>query len=252
MINSISNIESRSDKISHHGYHRFYDRFLHQFSEHDEILMLELGYEDGYSIDIWKKYFKKARIHSIDIIDNPENLLVDQFFKVDQNSNKELDQFVLENTEKYDFIIDDASHVPTHQWNTFIRFMSILKENGVYIIEDIETSYWGKSEIFGYEFDSAQTSILKKIPIIIDAINREFSQEVLVEKYNLTKDESFAVNQIESLTCGYNCIIFTKKTAGNSQYYRENSSYRHNGFINSKKIVAKLNKPNFFQRLFKI
>ena len=238
MINSISNIESRSDKISHHGYHRFYDRFLHQFSEHDEILMLELGYEDGYSIDIWKKYFKKARIHSIDIIDNPENLLVDQF--------------VLENTEKYDFIIDDASHVPTHQWNTFIRFISILKEGGVYIIEDIETSYWGKSEIFGYEFDSAQTSILKKIPIIIDAINREFSQEVLVEKYNLTKDESFAVNQIESLTCGYNCIIFTKKTAGNSQYYRENSSYRHNGFINSKKIVAKLNKPNFFQRLFKI
>ena len=251
MINSISNVESKSDKISHHGYHRFYDRFLQQFSEHNEILMLELGYEDGYSIDIWKNYFKKVRIHSIDIIDNLENPLVDQFYKVDQNSNKELDNFAQQNQEKYDFIIDDASHVPTHQWNTFIRFMSILKERGVYIIEDIETSYWGKSEIFGYEFDSAETSILKKIPIIIDAINKEFSQDDLLKKYNLTIEEAFAINQIESLTCGYNCLIFTKKTAENSHYYRDNSSYRHNGFINSKN-VGKLNKPNFFKRLLKI
>lgn len=251
MINSISNVESKSDKISHHGYHRFYDRFLQQFSEHNEILMLELGYEDGYSIDIWKNYFKKVRIHSIDIIDNLENPLVDEFYKVDQNSNKELDNFAQQNQEKYDFIIDDASHVPTHQWNTFIRFMSILKERGVYIIEDIETSYWGKSEIFGYEFDSAETSILKKIPIIIDAINKEFSQDDLLKKCNLTIEEAFAINQIESLTCGYNCLIFTKKTAENSHYYRDNSSYRHKGFINSK-IVGKLNKPNFFKRLLKI
>lgn len=162
MTHSISNIETQSDKISHHGYHRFYDRYLQQFSKTEKILMLELGYENGYSIEIWKNYFENVSIHSIDILDNLKNPLVDKFFRVDQNSIEELDRFVSKNQEKYDFIIDDASHVPAHQWNTFIRLMSILEEGGIYIIEDIETSYWGKSEIFGYHFDAEETSLLKK------------------------------------------------------------------------------------------
>ena len=45
--------------------------------------------------------------------------------------------------QKFDVIIDDGSHIPWHQIFTLETiFDTFLKDGGVYIIEDIETSYW--------------------------------------------------------------------------------------------------------------
>lgn len=244
-MKNLETIPTKSDKISHHGYHRFYERFLSSFVGKN-ILMLELGYENGHSIELWEKYFENVRIHSIDISENPNDARVEKYFQVDQNSNDQLDHFVKNNQEKYEFIIDDASHVPMHQWETFIRFFEILKEGGIYIIEDVETSFWKQSEIFGYHFNSDEFSLFQKIPKILEAINQEF-----VEKpaENNTLEEK-AIQQIESVFIGCNCIIFEKKSTKNQNYYRTKEQYRHKGFINFKKpVIAK--KKGFFSKIFK-
>lgn len=247
-MKSIEDFESKSDKVSHHGYHRFYERFLAPFVGKN-ILMLELGYENGYSIELWKKYFEEVRIHSIDISENPNDARIEKYFQIDQSSTEQLENFTNSNLEKYDFIIDDASHVPLHQWETFIQFFEILKDGGIYIIEDVETSFWKQSEIFGYQFNSNEFSLFQKIPTIWEAINQEFieNSEKLAET---STQEQKTIQQIASVFIGTNCIIFEKKSDKNKHYYRTNVEYRHKGFINFKK-PENLKKKGFFSKIFK-
>lgn len=60
--------------------------------------------------------------------------------------------------EPFDIIVDDGSHVPWHQLFTFeIMFETWLKPGGLYIIEDIETSYMDGTNprIYGYDIINA-------------------------------------------------------------------------------------------------
>lgn len=59
---------------------------------------------------------------------------------------------------QFDVIVDDGSHVPWHQLLTFeIMFDTWLKPGGLYIIEDVETSYWDGTNprIYGYDIIDA-------------------------------------------------------------------------------------------------
>ena len=222
-----------SDKILHHGYHRFYPTFLEKFRNVSNFKMLELGYENGHSIELWKNYLNNPIIHSIDIIDDPNDPNLDAYFKIDQSKNELLESFYKNNNNKYQFIIDDASHVPEYQWNTFVRFINLLSEGGVYIIEDIETSFWGKSKFYGYEFDSQKTSIFHKLEAVYHVINNEFIPWNIQSKFKLTDLELKALIQIETMSIAYNCLIFTKKDyLKYSKFYRNNERYRFNHEIN--------------------
>jgi hypothetical protein len=88
------------------------------------------------------------------------------------------------NGKKFNIIIDDGSHVPWHQLFTFeILFETLLEEDGIYIIEDIETSYWNAVDktptIYGtYYIENAgigkNGSLVEQIKNIPDVINRSF------------------------------------------------------------------------------
>ncbi len=41
-----------------------------------------------------------------------------------------------------DIIIDDGSHINEHVIETFKMLFPLLKDGGLYVIEDIQTSYW--------------------------------------------------------------------------------------------------------------
>jgi hypothetical protein len=93
------------------------------------------------------EYFPKAKVHIIDWSET--NFYCDfeydkdrvTFFKLNQSNVQELIDFVNQNTTKYDIIIDDASHVPKDQYNTYkIFFSCLLKEKGIYVVEDLFTS----------------------------------------------------------------------------------------------------------------
>jgi hypothetical protein len=52
---------------------------------------------------------------------------------------------------EWDVVLDDASHVPSHQLETFLAFFPGLRPGGIYIIEDIETNFWKDgSSIYGF------------------------------------------------------------------------------------------------------
>lgn len=136
--------ENHTDKFSGKWKHYFdiYDRYLQRFVG-QEFTLLEIGVSQGGSLQIWKKYFgDKVKIVGIDI--DPNSMYSEsqiQTFCGDQSDPKFLDS-VLQQVGLPDVIIDDGSHIQQHVMATFSMLYPILKENGVYVIEDTHTAYW--------------------------------------------------------------------------------------------------------------
>jgi len=60
---------------------------------------------------------------------------------VDQSSRTDLQQLA-EADGPFDVIIDDGSHLNAHQIFTFQTLYPHLKEQSIYVVEDVQTSYW--------------------------------------------------------------------------------------------------------------
>jgi hypothetical protein len=235
-----TNTESKSDKISHHGFQRIYPWILNNFKD-DSINLLEIGLDKNESLKLWKNYFPNAKIFGIDRdpIEFKDEIV--RFFKVDQSNTDELESFKKNVEVSFDLIIDDGSHSPDHQIKTLNSFWSILNPRGVYIIEDIETSYWGKSDIYGYQFNANKTSnnIIDQLKGCIDIINKEFLGSKSTIK-NSSIEQSVS-NDIEMICFGYNSVILIKKDAQlfgefyNRQGYQY--AYKKNRETSLKKLI---------------
>lgn len=138
----------KTDKATDHSYTPHYDFHFSKLRE-KEINLLEIGVggynnpeEGGGSLKMWKEYFTKAKIFAIDI--EKKIGLDDDRIKVYQGSQtdglflKELNN----NTNGFDIIIDDGSHVPSHVIYTFQELFPLLRKDGIYVVEDTQTSYW--------------------------------------------------------------------------------------------------------------
>ncbi len=102
--------------------------------------LLEIGVDQGTSLLLWYLYFSKMKIHGIDIEDkrygSPKEITVEQFDTTDLSPS--LKKYVENNLKKFDIIIDDGDHRWRSQFQTAVNLFPILKDEGIYIIEDIE------------------------------------------------------------------------------------------------------------------
>lgn len=125
------------------NYLEFYDKHLNQFVDR-EITILEFGVQHGGSLQMWKHYFgKQARIIGVDFNPRCKELEEDQIeiFIGDQANRAFLGE--LKNAiGPVDIIIDDGGHTMKQQLTTFDEMWPALKNGGVYIVEDVLTSYW--------------------------------------------------------------------------------------------------------------
>jgi hypothetical protein len=195
---------SGTDKVSHHGYHFFYPFFLDKIRD-EKFNMLEIGYGSGESLKMWCQYFPNCVFFCTDI--GFEAVYSDncRVIKADQSNEKDL-QKIVKQIGSTKLIIDDGSHNPKHQYDTFLYLFEHLLENGgIYIIEDIETSYWNPNAVL-YGYQVGDFNLLKNINIIQDMINHEFSK---IEN----------TLRIATITYGQNCIIITKRTKEEQIYF---------------------------------
>ena len=138
----------KTDKAGGHFYTPHYKLHLKKY-KYRRINLLEIGvggYDHplagGNSLRMWKKYFPFGKIFSLDIHDKSalqENRV--KIFWGSQVDSNFLDK-VTNEMGTIDIIIDDGSHINEHVIETFKLLFPKLKDGGIYVIEDTQTSYW--------------------------------------------------------------------------------------------------------------
>lgn len=152
--------------------------------------LFEIGVRHGGSIRIWQNYFPNAMVYGLDIQNKAVNRLNSQRharikgFQIDQSQKDQLEKFVVENGP-FDIGIDDGSHVWSHQILSFEVLWPAIKPGGLYVVEDVLTSYdtWLKQSASAQRIDYTQggKSCVEYFKDLIDHVN--FADIIEVEKY---------------------------------------------------------------------
>lgn len=146
-------LRAGTDKASAgHNYLHFYERYLHHL-KYEPVVLIEAGIggynfpdRGGESLRMWDKYFTHPdkKIIGFDVFDksgviSPGGTIL----QIDQTDEQALQKHF--GGLAIDVFIDDASHVNTMSIRTFETMFPMLKPGGVYIWEDIHTSYWAEN-----------------------------------------------------------------------------------------------------------
>lgn len=130
-----------------HNYLNKYEFFLKNFKD-KQITLLELGIFHGASLNMWSRYFPEASIIGVDIDASCTQYAGENRKVVIKDLSKE--NSILELADcKPSIIIDDASHLWSHQIKALFILFHCLPSGGIYIMEDLETSFDGYKH-FGY------------------------------------------------------------------------------------------------------
>jgi hypothetical protein len=203
-----------SDKTTYHLYHKVYPQFIEHLRS-EEFNMLEIGIQEGRSFKLWEEYFPCAKIYGMDIGVAFKNERGEAFLG-DQSKKEDLEKITDSINGKCRFIIDDGSHIPEHQLKTFYYlFENLLDYGGIYIIEDIECSYW-RPEAQLYNYETGHLNIIDYFTKLNHSVNSHYNLHI----NNLN---------IKSITFAPNCIIITKKIE--QDIIDDNHSYRFNGCL---------------------
>lgn len=168
--------ENHQHRLIHKWMHYFeiYERHFSRFRGQSASL-LEFGVLHGGSLQMWKHYFGPgAQIYGVDI--NPrcaelaeENITI---LLADQESRESL-RHLCGTLPQFDIIIDDGGHTMVQQMTTFEEMWGQLKDGGIYLCEDMHTSYW---PAFGGAYKSP-TNFMEYTKNLIDQLNAWYSVE---------------------------------------------------------------------------
>jgi hypothetical protein len=129
------------DKWDH--YFEIYEFWFNKYKNRP-IVLLEIGIFQGGSLNMWREYFgDQAKIYAIDI-----NPLCKQFetdntkIFIGSQSDREFLKHVKSQIPKVDILIDDGGHMMDQQKITFEELYGHVKIDGLYLCEDLHTSYW--------------------------------------------------------------------------------------------------------------
>lgn len=183
-------------------YERIFAAYLDQ-----PIALLEIGVQNGGSLEIWAEYFSSANnLVGCDINDACAELIFEdsriEIVVGDINSDAAFTK-VLGIAQEYDIVIDDGSHTSADVIKSFSHCFKALKDGGVYIVEDLHCSYWEEWQ-GGLFYPHSSYSFFK---LLIDVLNHEHwgvarSRESILrcfyDQYGVEFDEQ-TLSQIHSI-----------------------------------------------------
>lgn len=146
-----------TDKNSdYNNYCKYYEFFLNDFKER-YINVLELGIYKGSSINMWNEFFVNAHIYGVDINESCKKYENGKKHVIIKNLSDEKEICSLKELSP-SIIIDDASHIWSHQIKALYHLLPCLPSGGIYILEDLATSFssfggaYSDANISTYEF----------------------------------------------------------------------------------------------------
>jgi cephalosporin hydroxylase len=124
-------------------YFEIYDRHFARFRGRP-VNIVEFGVSQGGSMQMWRNYFgPQAQVFGVDI--NPNCKQFEEpgvkIFIGDQGDRAFL-RSLAETLPTIDILIDDGGHTMQQQIRTFEALFPRVAPSGVYLCEDLHTSYW--------------------------------------------------------------------------------------------------------------
>lgn len=167
--NMLSDLASKynTDKGPHgHGYTDIYEIYFNSYRDID-FNFLEIGVYDGASLKMWKDYFIKAKIVSIDIDKRCKSFEEE---RINIEIGDQTDQSFLTSVSykhgSFSIILDDGGHSNKQQITSFETLFPLLNPGGIYMIEDLHCSY-----VKGSIWDDYHISTTDYLKNLVDKIN---------------------------------------------------------------------------------
>jgi predicted O-methyltransferase YrrM len=183
-----------TDKSSRaHNYLTLYDQVLAPLRQ-SPARLLEIGVLGGASLRMWRDYFPRGRIVGLDrdraaLAHAGERIEVHQ---ADQSDALALAALV-GSLEPFDVMVDDGSHIWSHQIETLRVLLPLLKPGGIYILEDLHTSYgpWAP-KYAGAGGETAASYCQRLAEQVLASAEREQPDRALARLARLLQSVTFA------------------------------------------------------------
>lgn len=172
-------------------YERHFERFVGK-----PINLMEIGVLHGGSLQMWRHYFgNKAMIYGVDIDartaafqdDHTRILLGDQ-------GNPGFWSHIKSSLPVFDIIIDDGGHSMDQQRVTFEAMFPLLSSHGVYLVEDVHTSYWSE---YGGGYQRSE-SFVEYSKHLIDKLNAWHSKDPRLSVDSFT-ESAWSISYYDSI-----------------------------------------------------
>eukprot|EP00977_Amphora_coffeiformis_P003404 scaffold630_cov174-Amphora_coffeaeformis.AAC.24 len=201
-------------RYAHTSFDRFYPNYLEKYRA-KKFRMLEIGLDTGQGSLLWAEYFPCATLIGLEY--NPDNTQNQGASKLqtvlgDQGNHTFLMTDFMEQTNggNFDVIIDDGGHHYEQQRTSYeVLFEHALNPGGLYIMEDVETSYWKK----GFNLydkpvtrggQSEPNTIVNQFKSVVDVVNKKFYD-------NSYKVFGMVDQLVATVSFGSNLIVLEKK-----------------------------------------
>jgi len=232
-MNDLEKYFRSNDKRLIHKWSHYFDIYERHFAKYrnTEVVILEIGVSQGGSLQMWKEYFgPKAKIYGVDIDPNCKALEEENIeIFIGSQSDRMFLRDLKSKIPKVDILLDDGGHTMDQQIVTYEELFGHIKDDGVYLCEDINTSYFIK---YGGGYKRRGTFI-EYSKNFIDKINADHSTERSLKADNFTRS-------VESLHF-YESVVVIEKTK-RDKYLSEKSGslsfdqeIKHTGFTKVRK-----------------
>ena len=202
-----------NDKRLIHKWLHYFEVYERHFNKYrgKEMVMLEIGVSHGGSLQMWKDYFGiKAKIYGIDIKPRCKTLEEENIeIFIGSQSNRNFLKETIQKIPPVDILLDDGGHTMEQQIITYEELFDKIKKDGVYLCEDVCTSYW---PVYGGGLKKEDTFI-EYTKNLIDSLNAYHSREEGFKVNDFTK----SVNSIHY----YDSMVVIEKRPRSKPYHEK-------------------------------
>ena len=154
------------------GYFDFFELLLNPLRD-QPVRLLEIGVQNGGSLQVWEEYFSGAEIIvGCDIDERCETIPYHNermHVVIGDAADKAVAEEIRAFSPAFDIIVDDGSHVSQDIVQAFGHFLPMLAAGGRYIVEDLHCAFW---DDWGGGLNRP-LSVMDFFSRLVDAVNLE-------------------------------------------------------------------------------
>jgi 23S rRNA U2552 (ribose-2'-O)-methylase RlmE/FtsJ len=187
-MSHLRNYFENNDKRLINKFNHYFDAYERHFSKFrgKKVTIVEIGVFQGGSLQMWRDYFgPDATIWGIDIDPNCKTLEEkDTHILIGSQEDPEFLNSIVAKIGPIDLLIDDGGHTQNQQIVTLDVLFNHIKEDGVFLCEDVHTSYMN---VYGGG-NLRQGTFIEYSKLLIDKINAHHSEEasLVVDEFTRT------------------------------------------------------------------